>query len=211
MTLVVFDVDGVLLDVAEGGFILLAKAIGKEKEVAELHAEYEKRKDQGPWGLDQLASMFNGQNPQALLEHSRRICKNHIMPGAVETVDELRKRGYAIAFYSSNPIIVLEALKEIIPCDFMCGNGLEITKNVCTGRLSDKVDRYEKAKRLEQLIAQLMLKKDEVYIIGDSITDLPMAQNGRFISFNSHNAEVDASAEFVIKNKELREVLKYVA
>ncbi|MBI4148343.1 hypothetical protein HY490_03575, partial [Candidatus Woesearchaeota archaeon] len=59
-TLIVFDVDGVLLDTDTGGFKLLAEAIGKGEEMHRLHEEYEQRKHAGPWGLEQLAQLFAG-------------------------------------------------------------------------------------------------------------------------------------------------------
>ena len=106
----------------------------------------------------------------------------------------------------------MEQLKEILGVDFICGNELEFKNGFCTGRLTRKVDRYVKAEELEKIITKNSIPKSEVYVVGDSETDIPMAEYGIFISYNSKDEEVDKLAEGrVIKEKDLRKTLKFIA
>ena len=55
-----------------------------------------------------------------------------------------------------------------------------------------------------------VLIKDNVVIIGDSLTDLPMAKiAGFFIAFNAKE-ELKEKTDVVVEKKDLREVLKYI-
>ena len=210
MSLVIFDGDGVLLDVKEGGFKYLARAIGKNKEVDELHAEYERRKHLGPWGLEQLADLFKGEKEERIRKIAFTFCKEHLMPGTSETMTEIRKRKYVIAILSSNPTIILEEIQKIIgTVDSISGNELEILDGVYTGKLARKVDRYVKAQDALTLIKKLGLPKEKVWIIGDSITDKAMSEHGTFIAVNPKK-EIEGRTPHVVRVKDLREVLKYI-
>ncbi|MBI4140121.1 HAD family phosphatase [Candidatus Woesearchaeota archaeon] len=210
MSLVIFDSDGVLLDVVEGGFKYLARAIGKNKEVDELHAEYERRKHLGPWGLEQLAELFKGEKVERIRIISYEFCKEHLMKGTIETITEIRRRKHTIAILSSNPIIILEEIQKIIGIvDSISGNELEVVGGVYTGKLLRKVDRYIKAQDALTLIKKLGLPKEKVWIIGDSITDKAMSEYGMFIAFNPKK-EIEGITTNVVRTKDLIEILKYI-
>lgn len=210
MKLAVFDLDGVILDIEIGGFKYLAKSIGKQREVGEIDEEYQRRKHLGPYGLEQLASLFEGFSYKRLRELSYDICKANLMKGARETIKTLKARQYSIAFLSSNPLIITEQLKDILAADFICGNELEFKDGICTGILLRKVDRYTKAEELDKIIKENRISRSTIYIIGDSITDIPMSQYGTFISFNSHDENVDKAAKYVIKEKDLTKILQFI-
>ena len=210
MRLVVFDVDGVILDVNPGGFEYLARAIGKEKEVAEIHREYESRRLEGPWGLEQLVSLFEGVSCDRLRDLSSSLCKASLMTGAEETIAKLKSGGYSIALLSSNPLVITEQLKAILGADFICGNELESKNGTCTGRLKRKVNRYTKAEALERIIKGNSVAKSNIFIIGDSITDIPMSKYGRLISFTSEDRQFDRMASYVVKAKDLRRILEFI-
>lgn len=210
MKLIVFDIDGVLLDVKIGGFKHLAIEIGKEKEIKDLHAEYEKRKHKGPWGLEQLAALFKGISYEKLQNIARSFCENNLMKGAKETISELKSKGFSIGLFSSNPLIITNQLKQILGADFSSGNELEFKDGSCTGKLARKADRYTKAEDLRKIIEENSISKLDIFIIGDSITDIPMAKFGTFISFNSQDKEVDEIAKHVIKEKDLRKILEFI-
>lgn len=198
-----FDVDGVLIDTHPGGFIQLAEKMGKD--VSKLHEEYQKRKNKGPWGLDQLASLFKGCKKDELIQKSKEIVSKNLMPGIKETIVELKQKGYIIGVYTSNNLEIIYALNEYITIDVFAGNELVYENGVATGEII-KMDRYQKAQKLKEYIEKNNIS--QVYIVGDSITDLPMAELGIFISFNSKENEVDKKAKYIIKNKNLKEILK---
>lgn len=208
--LVVFDVDGVLIDTKIGSFKEMGILIGKEKEIKEHAEEYERRKHLGPWGLDELAMIFKGIEEKKAKKAAKEILDKQLMLGTEETINELLKRRYKIVSYSSSPIYIMQALREKFSFVDICGNTLEVKNGIITGKLLEKVDRYAKAERLEKFIAENKISKENLFIIGDSITDLPLSELGRFIAFNSDNQEVREKAEFVVDKKDLREVLRLI-
>jgi len=105
----------------------------------------------------------------------------------------------------------MDALKEILPLDFSEGSELEFKNKKATGKIQRKVDRYIKSEILREKIKKYKLKKENVIVIGDSITDLPMAkESGIFIALLPKEKEVEKIADFVIEKRNLREVLKYI-
>ena len=58
--MLIFDVDGVLLDNQMGATKEILFPLGKEKEVKIIDEEYQRRKFSGPWGLEQVVSLYKG-------------------------------------------------------------------------------------------------------------------------------------------------------
>ncbi|MBI4017235.1 MAG: HAD family phosphatase [Candidatus Aenigmarchaeota archaeon] len=207
--LVVLDVDGVLLDTKIGGFKLLAEAVGKGEEMRKQHAEYEKRKHQGPWGLEQLAMLFAGISETKLNNHAIQIVDSTIMPEAYAVVQELRKRNYLVVAYSSSPSWIMNYLKQKLGLDDICANVLEVKDGNVTGKILQKMDRYGKKKHLLEFMTAHKLTKQDVIVVGDSVSDLPMAQHGTFYAFNTNDAVVVGAARQVIMPP-LNNLLKYL-
>ena len=101
-------------------------------------------------------------------------------------------------------------MQEEYGLDDVLGNIVEVRDGKVTGKLLKKVDRYAKAERLRRFMEERGIAKEDTYVIGDSLTDLPMAEYGRFIAFNADKQEVKDKAEFVINKKDLREILRYI-
>jgi len=207
---IAFDVDGVLLDNRLGGFKEILVFLGKKKEVLKIEREWQKRKLVSPWGLEQLAKLYKGITKEKLKELALDYCKKNLMKGAKFLLEKLKKK-YYLGALSSNPQFIMNALKEILPLNFSEGTKLEFKEGKATGKIKRKVDRYIKAKILKEKIKKYKLKKKDVIVIGDSLTDLPMSKEAKvFIAFLPKEKEVENSANFVIKKKNLKEVLKYI-
>ena len=208
--LIVFDVDGVLLDNKLGGLKDVLVILGKEKEVREIDEEYQRRKFSGPWGLAELADLYKDFSEEKLKEIATKYCQANLMNGAKEVVEEIRNKGCLVGALSSNPQFIMEALKKILSLNFSQGTELEFKNGIATGRISKKVDRYGKAEILKEKIEELNLGKEEVVVIGDSLTDLAMAKKaGKFIAFNAKE-EVKNQADVIIKEKDLRKIICYL-
>lgn len=209
--LIVFDVDGVLLDNKLGGFKDILVLLGKEKEVKKIHKEYQKRKFIGPWSLEKLAKLYEGFLRKRLEKLAMKYCKKNLMKGVKECLKELKKKKFIIGALSSNPQFIMDALRNILPLDFCEGTRLEFQKGIATGKIKRKVDRYIKAKILKEKIRKYKLEKENTILVGDSISDLPMAKFVKiFIAFLPKEKDVKEKANFVIKRKDLREILKYI-
>jgi len=209
--LIVFDVDGVLLDNKLGGFKDILVLLGKRKEVKEIEKEWQKRKLSGPWGLERLAKLYQGTSEKKLQKISIEYCRKHLMNGVKECLAKLKTRNYILGALSSNPQFIMDALIKILPLNFSEGTELEFKEGVDTGKIQKKVDRYVKAKILKEKIKKYKLRKENIIVVGDSITDLFMAKEaGTFIAFLPKEKEVEKIANSVVKKKDLREILKYI-
>ncbi len=195
--LVVFDVDGVLIDTEIGSFKELGVMLGKEEEVRKHDEEYQKRKHLGPWGLEELAEIFVGIEEDKIKEVAKEIVNERLMEGARETIKELRKRGYILVSYSSSPIWIMEELKRRFRFSDICGNVLETRRGKVTGKLKEKVDRYVKAERLKRFMEVYGISRENTYLVG-------------FIAFNAKKPEVKKKAEHVVNKKDLIGILKFI-
>ncbi len=157
--------------------------------------------------------MFKGVKEEQLRSFSKEFCSAFLMTGAKEAVETLRKKGFLMCYFSSNPTIILKELQHddvLGRADAISGNVLEFVDGVCTGKLLRKVDRYVKAEDTKKFIEEHNLKKENVWIVGDSITDVPMAQYGTFIAFNCGKPDVEKHAKYVVKEKDVREAVKCI-
>lgn len=208
--LIVFDADGVLLDNQQGGLNDILRLLGKEKEVAAIHEEYKRRKHLGPWGLEESVALYRGYGRDQLLKLAREYCQACLMPGADETARTLKKAGWRVVSISSNPDFIMEALTNILSLDLAYGLELEYNKGVATGRIAAKMDRYAKAVALERMIKTEGIAREQTVAVGDSVTDLPIAEKvGFFIAFNAA-PEVANKAKVVIKEKNLTKIIPYL-
>lgn len=207
--LIVFDVDGVLLDNQMGGFKDILIILGKGQEVKKIDEEYQRRKNSGPWGLDKLAELYKGLSENKLKEITLKYCQKTLRKDAPKTISNLKNKSYITGALSSNHQFLMDTLAEILDLDFSEGTKLEFKKGVATGKIKKKVDRYGKAKILEEKIKDYGLKKEDIFVVGDSITDLPMAElAGTFIAFCPKDKLVKEKANKIMENfQELKELL----
>lgn len=209
--MVVCDVDGVLLDNDLGGFKDILVLLGKSEEVKKIDEKYQRRKHLGPWGLEQLAELYKGFPEKHLNELAFDYCEKNLMKGAKEFIDELKKRKFLVGALSSNPQFIMNALKKILSLKFSNGGELEFKDGITTGKIVKKMDRYLKAETLIEKMNSFDLIKENVAVIGDSITDLPMAEKaGCFIAFNTNKKEIIEKANINVKEKDLKRILKLI-
>jgi len=208
--LIVFSVDKVLIDNEMGAFKDVLVLLGKGKEVQKIDEEYQKRKHFGPWGLEELAKLYKGFSKEKLRKVAFEYCLKNLMQGTKETIAKLRKKNYGVRALSSNPQFIMETLADILSLDFSHGTKLEFKDNIATGRISKQVNRYTKAEILKERMGQLNLQRKDVIIVGNSLTDLPMAEIAGFLVAFDAEEEVKRKADVVIKKKDLREILKHI-
>ncbi len=199
--LIVFDVDGVILNNKMGGFKDILVLLGKGEEVQRINKEYQRRKHKGPWGLEQLAQLYKDLSINDLEKITLEYCSESLTEGTEKLLNDLRKKSYTIGALSSNPQFIMDILTEILSLDFSEGTQLEFEDKRATGRIKKKVDRYVKAEILAEKIKVYGLSKNDVVVVGDSITDLPMAEiAGTFIAFRPKEDIVREKATRIVKS-----------
>lgn len=178
-----------------------------------INEKYQKTRLQKPFGLEELSMLLKGQTESILRKIAKELCKHKLMPKTRKTIFTLKQKGYKLGIFSSNPLLVLEELNNFLgkPFDYLFANIIEFKKGICTGKLLEKVDRYIKAQKLKQTIEKLSISKEQVYIIGDSITDIAMSEYGKLIAFNAKDQEVlNKSEGRIVTIKDLTETLKFI-
>lgn len=147
--------------------------LGKEKKAKEIHREYEKRKFFGPWGLDELAKLYQGYPLWKLEDLSFYYCQKKMLKGMKDFIKELKERGILVGALSSDPNFLMERLKKEAGLDFAFGSKLEFERGKATGFLKEKLTRYEKAEIVKKI------KKKEgisrvITIARASVTHIPI-------------------------------------
>jgi phosphoserine phosphatase len=208
MKALIINGSGILLDSDLAGIRLLLIELGKEKEMLEHKKKYDEIKQEKPWGLDNLAKLYKGISEKEIDKKSDEIVKEKLRKEAKEIINKLKEKGYLVVNYSSELINILEAQKRELNLDEVYGNILEFENRIATGKLKQKVDRYDRAEKIKKFIEKNNLSEQDVYIIGESVTAIPSAKLGKMIAFNSNSKELNEIAEYKISN--LNELLKII-
>lgn len=207
---VIFDVDGALLETQMGALKDILVLLGRGKEVMLQDDEYKKHKTQEPWGLHELFGLYKGLDKSRIERVALEYCRQHLTTGAGEVVAELRLNDYLVGIISSEADFVINALIQLLSLDFGFGCTVEYSNDICTGLVTDKVDRFRKAEILRNLMNTRNYTKDQVIVIGDSIRDSYMGKlAGTFIGFNPKN-EIRDKVTHSVDDKDLQKILPLI-
>ncbi len=137
-----------------------------------------------------------------------------LMEGAMETLKDLKSRGFKLAIISGSLNVLLE---RFIPdyMDFFDDVFISKVHFGKDGRISGmeatEFDMDAKALAMEKIADKEGISLKECVFIGDYINDLKAMQKaGLAIAFNCRNDELKNAADVLIEKKDLREVLKYI-
>lgn len=207
--LIVFSGSGVFFESDKSGYNVLASEFGKTKEAEKQEKHYKSIRLQKPWGLDVLAKFYVGISRKDIDKKAKEFVKNNLKKEAFVAVKDLKNKGFTVVCYSSDLINVLEALKQKLGLDDVYGNSLEFKQGKCTGKLKEKVDRYDRAKKLAAIVKKYKLSKKDVFVIGRSVTTIPCAKFGTIIALNPVDKKIKQTARFKINNlKQIWTVIK---
>ncbi len=203
---VAFDMDGVLADV-KSSWQFVHEAFGRNNsgnlnryKRGEITYDQFIESDIALWGHVHIRRI------KAILD------KVPIMLGAREVFKYIRLAGLRTALISAGIAVLAERLKACLNMDHVFANEiLADEQGFLTGEGIVRVSLLEKMKVLEELSITESFSLAECAVVGDSSYDVPMFRNvGVSIAFNSDEKEVRESADVVIENKDLREILPYL-
>ncbi|MBW2992769.1 HAD-IB family phosphatase [Candidatus Woesearchaeota archaeon] len=137
-----------------------------------------------------------------------------LIPGALETLKELKKKGLKIAVISGSLDIVLEYLipdyKEIFDDIFINKMFFDKEGNISGGE-STPFDFEHKATALKKICKREGISPKECVFVGDNHNDVHIAElAGLSIAFNCKSETLAEIADVVIEKKDLRETLKHI-
>lgn len=213
--LVAFDVDGTLVDELQYIWMLIHNEIGVDLEkVNEMTEKYYKKEiSYKEWANHDIQLWVEkGVTKKELMDIVNKL---KLMNGAIETLEELKKKGYKLAVISGGLDIVLD---YFIPDAEKIFDHIVIAKLVFDeegkltgGLIPDDFDDLEnKAGILEKLAEKEGISLDECAFVGDSDNDVEVMEDaGLAIGFNPTEKIANIS-DVVIRKKDLREILKYL-
>ena len=173
--LIVFDVEGVIIP--KNRFLLFE--VGREVGFFKLSLIifygllYEAGLISIKTAIKRVAKILQGMEKERMLQIFRRI---PIMPSVEKTIQELKHRGWKVAFISSGvPDFLVEDLAARLKADYAYGFRLEIRDNHATGGVSGEVlESNGKLKVLEQILRIEQLNPKNCVIVADDRNNAPI-------------------------------------
>ncbi len=212
--LVCFDIDGTLIDNVVYSWELFHDYLktDKKERIKARDLFFEGKITYKEWALHDINLWKEkGAKKQDLIKAIKHL---KLMNGALETIDELKKKGLKLAVISGSVNIIPETLipnfNQIFDDIFI--NKLHFDKD---GNIVDvevtEFDMDEKPVALKKIVKRENLELKECVFIGDHLNDLKIIQEaGLGIAFDPKDDKLREVADVVIEKKDLREMLKYI-
>ena len=207
MKLAVFDFDSTLMD---GETLeIIARKIGIDKEVKEITDRAMRGELDFFESLQYRVSLLKGMPVKTVNE----ICRNlPAMPGAMETIRELKKRGFTVICFSGGFKNATIPFKEIyvLNCEF--SNILHEKDGILTGLVGGEMmfnnSKGEMLKRLQTITGTSI---EDTITVGDGANDLSMFKySGTKIAFCAKPI-LEKQADIIIKEKNLSLILDKIS
>lgn len=201
--LVIFDVEGVLLDAEY--LPLLAELVGKEKEIMDITVQG--IRGEIPWeeGLLKRVDALRGIDYDKAIEIAISM---PIMKGAKEACLKLKRSGWRLLAVSGGFSIITDRLKDELGLDHIASNEL-IFKD---GKLSgvDINVNSDKANAVAKVIRQWNEKQEDIVAVVDGANDLKLFNiAGLKVAFNAQEL-VKEKADVVIDEKDLTQLIDVI-
>lgn len=205
--LVVFDVDGTLT-VHNSSWWKLHEVFGTHDKGDQYYRDFFAGKiSYREWAaLD--AKLWRGR----LLSEVEKIAdETEVMPGAIEAVQELKRRGVKVAILSGGIDILANRIAEKVGIDYVLVNRILHNDGIITGEVDVLVGWGGKAKEIEEVASHFGIDLSETAFVGDGKNDMSVFPVvGLSIAFNPETQEVADAASITICKNDLTEILPFI-
>jgi phosphoserine phosphatase len=213
--LVVFDLDGTLVDNIEFIWVTLHEFFGLQDDPERIMAKEDflsGRITYQQWADRDIEILRkHGADRESMLE---AVGEAKLMRGAIETLKELKEAGVRTAIISGSIDFLLE---KLIPdydefFDHVFLNRIYFgSKGEIEGMKATEFYLERKRTGLLEICKREGIDPREAVFVGDHDNDVEIAKEAGFsVAFNSKSAKLNGTANVVIKKKDLREILKYL-
>jgi len=206
LKLAVFDFDSTLMDGETIDFF--AEELGLGKEVAYITEEAMSGRLDFFESLQSRVKLLEGLDFSVV----QRISQNlPYMPGAIETIAELKKRGMTVVCFSGGFRTATSYAKDILGYDADFSNVLHEKNGKLTGLVGgDMMFNFSKGDMLVRLQNILGVSEDETLVCGDGANDLSMfAHAGTRVAFCAREI-LQREANIIIDTKDLTKILEKI-
>ncbi len=208
--LVVFDMDGVLVDI-ESSWVHVHKRFGVNNDHS-LYA-YLRGEITDLEFIRRDIDLWRKSNPEVTTRDITKMLMDvPLMPGAQETIAELRSRGIKTAIVSAGIDLLAERVAHQLGMDLHRANGMMSDAN---GRLTGEgilqVRLADKGEALAAAALILGVSTEETASVGNSKYDVSMFRRSALgIAFCPEDDEVRREADVVVDEKDLRDILRFL-
>ncbi|MDR3347167.1 MAG: phosphoserine phosphatase SerB [Helicobacteraceae bacterium] len=206
MKLCAFDFDSTLMD---GETIdLIASAHAKSEEVSAITREAMNGKLDFFEALTRRVMLLKGMR----CDRVREVCENlPLMNGAIETIAELKRRGYTVIILSGGFHEATSHAAKTLKTDAEFANYLHAKDNALTGYVGGEMmfgsSKGQMLSRIQRLLS--VLPADTV-AIGDGANDRSMFQHAAIrVAFCAKEA-LKKEANVIVEEKDLTQILKAI-
>ncbi len=214
--LVCFDVDGTLIDNLEYSWQIFHDffEVDGERRKKAKESFYNGKISYLEWAQHDINLWVEKKAKKEDFIKAIEHANLKLMNGALETLMELKKKGFKLAIISGSLSVILEHFipdyKEIFDDIFL--SWIHFDED---GRIkkieATSFDMEHKATALKQIAEREKIKLEECVFVGDHDNDLKIAEeSGLSIAFNAHSEELKKVADVVVGKKDLREVLRHI-
>ena len=206
LKLAVFDFDSTLMDGETIDFF--AEELGIREDVSKITEEAMSGRLDFFESLQQRVGLLKGLD----FEVVERISHNlPYMPGAKETIEELKNRGMKVVCFSGGFRTATSYAKDILGYHADFSNALHVKDGKLTGLVGgDMMYNFSKGDMLTRLQAVLGVNEEETLVCGDGANDLSMfAHAGTRIAFRAREI-LKKEANIIIQEKDLSLLLKEI-
>ncbi len=203
LKLAVFDFDSTLMDGETIDFF--AEELGIGDEVSRITDEAMSGRLDFFESLQQRVGLLKGLEYEVVEKISHNL---PYMPGAQETIAELKKRGMKVVCFSGGFRTATSYAKDILGYDADFSNALHHKDGKLTGLVGgDMMFNFSKGDMLIRLQNILGVSKEETLVCGDGANDLSMfAHAGTRVAFCGRDI-LKKEANIVIETKDLSQIL----
>ncbi len=204
--LCIFDFDSTLMDGETIDF--LAAPLGLEEKVAAITKQAMQGELDFFESLTTRVSLLKGL-PIEKVEH---ICQNlPFMPGAKETISELKKRGYTVVVFSGGFRNATAHAKDILGLDADFANVLHFKNRTLSGLVGgDMMFDFSKGDMMIRLQALLGVSPADTMVVGDGANDRSMFVHADTRVAFCAKEILKKEANIIIDTKELTQILKEI-
>jgi len=206
LKLAVFDFDSTLMDGETIDFF--AEELGIGDEVARITEEAMSGRLDFFESLQQRVGLLKGLDFSVVEKISHNL---PYMPGARETIAELKSRGLKVVCFSGGFRTATSYAKDILGYDADFSNVLHEKDGKLTGFVGgDMMFNFSKGDMLVRLQDVLGVNAEETLVCGDGANDLSMfAHAGTRVAFCAREI-LEKEANIIIKEKDLSLILKEI-
>jgi len=206
LKIVVFDMDGVLVDIGSSWQFVHKKLNVDNSDNLRQFLDHQSsylefmKKDIELWGKVNINTIKN------ILDEAP------LMKNAKSTVAQLKKAGYKTAIISSGISMLAERVQQELKIDFMFANRIVADRNgVLTGKGVEVVNPLNKEAVLRRFASDQHTTPQCCAVVGDTIFDAPMFREAGFsIAFNTDDERVKKAANVAVEGKDLQRILPYI-